>query len=372
MGETIKNITRIMEEIAPSYLAESWDNVGLQIGAFEEEVNKILVCLEVTQNIIDEAIHKKIDIIICHHPLIFKPVTKIKRDDPIQNMIYRLIKHDISLYCAHTNLDVAKGGTSDVLAQMLDLVGVTPLVKTYQEKYLKLVVYVPKDYVDKVREVICIHGAGHIGNYSQCTFRSEGIGTFMPLEGTNPFIGSQRKLEKVCEYRLESIIAKKDLHKIIENMMQAHPYEEVAYDIIPLDNEIDYEGLGRVGQLEENMTLSMFCEKIKEKLNMKTIKFIGNPQKEIKKVGLCTGSGAEFIDHAHKMGCDCYITGDVKYHDAQYANALGMAVIDAGHFETENIICRPLFEMLQNKIKMNQYNLEVLLSDEEINPFKTI
>ncbi|WP_053957546.1 Nif3-like dinuclear metal center hexameric protein [Inediibacterium massiliense] len=372
MAEKIKNIIRIMEDIAPSYLAESWDNIGLQIGDYEKEVNKILVCLEVTQSIIDEGIQKNIDMIVCHHPLIFKPIKRIRRDDPIQSMIHKLIKHDISLYCAHTNLDVAKGGTSDVLAQSLNLVGVVPLVKTHEEKYLKLVVYVPKDYVEKVGEVMCTYGAGHVGNYSHCTFRSEGIGTFMPLGGTNPFIGSQGNIEKVCEHRLESIVSKKDLHKIIENMIKAHPYEEVAYDIIPLENKIHYEGLGRVGQLEKNMTLSMLCKTIKEKLNMKTIKFIGNPQKEIKKVGLCTGSGAEFIDDAYKVSCDCYITGDVKYHDAQYANELGMAVIDAGHFETENIICRPLFETLKDHMQMNQYNVEILLSDEDINPFKTI
>ncbi|QEK12340.1 Nif3-like dinuclear metal center hexameric protein [Crassaminicella thermophila] len=371
MGEKLSRVINIIETIAPPYLAENWDNVGFQIGDYNKNVNRILVCLEVTQKVIDEAITKNIDMIICHHPLIFKAIKNVRTNNEIGNMIYRLIKHDIVLYCVHTNLDIVYGGTNDVLAELLNIVDTQPLIKIDKEKYYKLVVYVPKSHVEDVRDAICSAEAGHIGNYSYCTFQTEGIGTFKPLEGTNPFIGSKGKIEKVSEYKLETIVAKEKLNNAIKKMLEAHPYEEVAYDIIPLYNQTDKHGLGRVGKLMKPMTLSVFCEEIKSKLKMKSIRFVGDINKKIQKIGLCTGSGAEFIYDAYKKGCDCYITGDVKYHDAQYAIGLGIAVIDAGHFETENLVCEPLLNNLKKMIKENNYDLEVFLGSN-INPFQLL
>lgn len=372
MGEKLETVVNIMETIAPSYLAENWDNVGIHIGEYNKSIHKILVCLEVTETIIDEAICKKIDMIICHHPLIFKAIKNVKTDNPIGKMIYRLIKNNIALYCAHTNLDIVHGGTNDVLTKRLNITETRPLIKINKEKYFKFVVYVPKTHVENVRGAICDGGAGYVGNYSHCTFQTEGIGTFKPLEGTNPFIGSIGNVEKVEEQKLETIVAKGNLKQVIKNVLEAHPYEEVAYDIIPLNNYIKKYGLGRVGKLVEPMNLSIFCEEIKSKLGIKSIRLIGNLDKVIQHVGVCTGSGAEFIYDAYKAGCDCYITGDVKYHDAQYALSLGMAVIDAGHFETEHLVCEPLVEDLNKIVMENKYHLEVLLASNNINPFKTI
>lgn len=372
MSKKLSQIVEIMENIAPAYLAETWDNVGLQIGDSHKMINKIFVCLEVTDSVIHEAVSKDVDMIICHHPLLFQPVKIIRTDDPIGRMIHQLIKHDIALYCAHTNLDSIAGGTNDVLAQLLNIIDLKPLIPVDKEKYFKLCVYVPKSHIEDVRDAICSTGAGHIGNYSHCTFQIDGVGTFKPLEGTNPFIGTRGTLEKVSEYKLETIVSSTHLNTTIEKMLKAHPYEEVAYDVIPLKNDIHKYGLGRVGALMEPVKLSLLCEEIKQKLGMQAIRFVGDVNKKIKKVGLCTGSGAEFIYDAFQAGCDCYITGDVKYHDAQYAIGLGIAVIDAGHFETENITAAVLVERLNKIIGEKGFDVEVLLSDTYINPFQII
>ncbi|MCT4605253.1 MAG: Nif3-like dinuclear metal center hexameric protein [Marinisporobacter sp.] len=275
MAEKLKTVLRLMEDIAPSYLAEKWDNVGLQIGNDHKEIQRILVTLEVTDSIIDEAIAKNVDMIICHHPLIFKSLKKIRTKDPIQNMVYRLIKNDIALFCAHTNLDIVQGGTNDVLAETL-------------------------------------------------------------------------------------------------NIMDTAPLREMGKDNFTLNNDIHSYGLGRVGELTEPKKLATFCQEIKSKLSMKHVRIVGDLEKNIQRIGLCTGSGAEFIYDAYKQGCDCYITGDIKYHDAQYAMSLGIAVIDAGHFETEELVCKPLFENLKKLIGKNHYDMEVLLASNDMNPFQII
>lgn len=372
MPERCGKIIGLMEQIAPSYLAEKWDNVGLQIGEYNRNIHRVMVCLEVTNPIVDEAVLKNVDMIITHHPLIFKPLKSITDKDPIAKLVTRLIKENIALYCAHTNLDIVQGGTNDILAEKLNLINIKPLTLIDGQKYFKLVVFVPKSHIENVHKALCDGGAGHIGNYSHCTFMSEGIGTFKALDGANPFIGEVGEMEQVSEYKLETIVSDKNLKTVIKEMVQAHPYEEVAYDVVPLSNEIEPWGLGRVGYLNEPKNLAEFCDEIKNKLGMATIRFAGDKNKEIKRVGLCTGSGAGFIFDAFKAGCDCYVTGDVKYHEVQYALQLGINIIDAGHFETENIVSTVLVNELNKSIKENGYDMEVVLAEASLNPFQLI
>lgn len=372
MPEQCKTVINLIEGLAPTYLAESWDNVGLQIGGTDKDVHKVMVCLEVTEAVIDEAIEKGVDMIVSHHPLIFKPIKSICTRDPIGRMLYRLIQHDIVLYCAHTNLDVAAGGTNDVVVQALNLEGVELLKKSYDEIFYKLVVFVPETHIEVVRASICEAGGGHIGDYSHCTYQTMGTGTFIPLEGSNPYIGVENKLEKVSEYRLETIINQKDLKTVIQKMKEAHPYEEVAYDIFSLTNEIESFGMGRQGMLKERIKLSLLCDELKLKLGLDHIKVVGDVNQWVQKIALCTGSGAEFIYDAYKAGCDCFITGDVKYHDAQYAAQLGIAVIDAGHFETEDFACRTIALSLQEMSKQLNYNIDIFPSTVYINPFQIL
>lgn len=372
MAVKCTKIIEAMETLAPLYLAESWDNVGLQIGDLDRSVHKILVSLELTNEVIDEAIAKDIDMIIVHHPLIFKGIKSIVWNHAEGKMIQRLIQRGIQLYCSHTNLDVAVGGTNDYIAQLLNLEDIRPLKITRTTKYYKLVVFVPKSHVDIVREAMCSFGAGHIGKYSHCTFQSEGMGTFKPLEGANPFIGSCNHLEHVEESRIETIVSDDKLSTVLSEMISAHPYEEVAYDIIPLQHEAEHYGIGRVGVLEEPAHLFVLCEEIKNKLGMSHIRIIGDVNRIVKKIGLCTGSGAEYISDAFKLGCDCYITGDVKYHEAQYALQLGMTVIDAGHYETENIACQLIVDYLKQASASRQFDVELLTSTTYINPFQVL
>ncbi len=362
----------MMEEIAPPYLAEEWDNVGFQIGDINQLIDKAMICLEVTDAVIDEAIAKGVGLIISHHPLIFRPIRNIRMQDPTGKMIFRLIQHRIGLYCAHTNLDSVLGGVNDVLATILEIKDTIPLNNTRFEKYFKLIVFVPHSHVEGVRDAMCRAGGGHIGNYSHCTFQTEGIGTFKPLEGTNPFIGKQGVIEKTPEVRMEIIVPKEKLDAVVQEMIQAHPYEEVAYDVIPLDNAVNRHGLGRVGKFKKPLSLFQLCQKLKEKLGTASIKFVGDPDKQVQKVGLCGGSGGEFIQEALNCGCDCYITGDIKYHDAQYALHTGIALIDAGHLETEQIICADLARRLEEAVQAHRYDLQILLSQTNINPFQVL
>lgn len=372
MSVKCSEVMKILEEIAPVSLAENWDNVGLQIGDKDKLIEKMMVCLELNNKIADEAIEKGIDMIITHHPLIFKPLKKLIATDPIVRVINKLIKNDINLYCAHTNLDIAIGGTSDYLASLLNLNDIKPLSITENKKYYKLVVFVPENSIDSVREAISLAGAGHIGNYSHCTFQSKGVGTFKPLQEADPYIGEIDKLETVNEYKLETIVPANKLRSVLDAMLKTHPYEETAYDVIPLENNIEVLGIGRIGYLPSQKKLKDFALEVKGVLNADSVKLIGNERQIVKKIGICTGSGSEYIKTAYKNGCDCYITGDIKYHDAQLASDLGLCIIDAGHYETENIICIPLQNRLLKEFEEKNFTIEVITSEININPFKVV
>lgn len=372
MPVSCKDLVKALEDIAPIHLAEKWDNVGLQIGDINKMVKKVLICLDLTKEVLLEAINNNVDMIVAHHPLIFKPLKKIDYNEPISNIIVSLIKNDISLYCAHTNLDIATGGTSDYIGKLLNLNNLTPLRTTYIEKHYKLVVYTPETHLQLLVNSLSKSGAGSIGNYSHCTFQSKGTGTFKPLNGSTPYIGEENKLERVEEVKLETIVSSKKLYATINTMIKEHPYEEVAYDIIPLENKFEEFGFGRVGLLNKPVTLKELAVYVKDILDAQGVKLIGENNKMIKKIAICTGSGADFINDALKNQCDCYITGDVKYHEAQYALDNGIFIIDAGHFETENVICKPLKKYLEANLQKENKELQIIISKINTNPFQIL
>jgi len=362
----ISDIVRYMEELAPANLAEDYDNVGLLIGNRGTKVNRILVCLEVSSKVVDEAVEKNVDLIVSHHPVIFKGLKRINGDDFKGSIIYKLIKNDIGVYSAHTNLDVAHGGVNNHLSSLLGLTKISNLTGYKSEKLFKIVVFVPVESIDSVRDSMSRAGAGWIGNYSDCSFMTKGIGTFMPLEGTNPYIGTRDKLEKVDEYRLETVVSKDNLQKVIEAMNNAHPYEEVAYDVYPLELNGKEYGMGNVGMLDEPRTLKNFISLVKEKLSVKTVRLIGSIDREIKKVAVFCGSFDNRVARAAKLQADVLVTGDVKYHDAMDMVEMGMCVIDAGHFNTERVIVPRLVQLLSNRFA----DLEVMENYVEEDPFK--
>lgn len=364
----IKDLCRQLEKLAPKYMAESWDNVGLLVGDEEKEVKRIMLALDATPDVIDEAVNNKIDLIITHHPLIFKGLKQVNNKSVLGKSILKMIQNNVALYSAHTNLDMASGGTNDAIASLLGLEHVKVLKAEGFNYYKKLVVYVPATHSQQVADAMCKAGAGHIGNYSHCTFNTKGIGTFQPLEGTDPFIGEQGKVENVEEIRIETIVRSAEVGHIINEMIKAHPYEEVAYDIYALDKKDMAYGIGRTGQLVEEMTLESFATFVKDKLGLEYIQYIGHKNKKVKTIAFCTGSAIQYMKDAKKHKADVYMTGDIKYHDAQDALFEGINLINASHFGTEVLV----LPFLKDYLGKHFEKLDIMMTTKEKDPFTTL
>lgn len=364
-----QTILKWLEEWAPRFLAEKGDQVGLLVGNPYTEIKKVLVTLEVTEEVITEAIREKVQLIISHHPPFHTPLPHLRFDLYPGSLLSRLIQNDIHLFVAHTNLDTVTDGVSDILVRRLGLLDVEILYQTYEEKLYKVVVFVPQGYEDAVRQAMCAVGAGWIGKYAECTFQTEGMGTFRALPGADPFLGKIGELEKVCEYRLETVVPEAKLEQVLGEMIKSHPYEEVAYDVYLLQNKGRCYGLGRIGKLAETRPLGVFAEGVKELLGVKGIRLVGNLEKKVSKVALCGGSAMMLLPKAVDANADVYLTGDVKHHEALEALERGIAVIDAGHHGTERVIVPVLAEYLWKKAEKEQQGLEVLVSQVNTDPF---
>ncbi len=325
MAYKIRQIVNAIERLAPLSLAEAWDNSGLQIGDMEWPVKKILLSLDVSQEVVKEAVRIGAGLIITHHPLIFPKLRTIDLNKTQGRIICDAIKGNISIYSAHTNLDKAKGGVNDQLALALGLKDVSTLLPEENNLY-KLVVFVPKADVKAVKKAIGAVGAGLLGNYSHCSFSALGEGNFMPLIGAKPTIGIVGRLESVEEVKLEVLVRRGMLSATINAMLKSHPYEEVAYDIYALKNKDTFFGLGRIGALEERLAFSDFIGLCRKKL-LSEPRWAGGVG-TVKNVAVCGGAGADLIALAQERGADVLVTGDVKYHDAWLAKDLNFCVID--------------------------------------------
>ena len=332
---TMKDIAGAIERDAPVSLQESWDNCGLQVGSMSGTVCRVLTALDVTAEVVAEAIEKRVQCIVSHHPMIFKGLKSINLGTMQGKMIKDLLCHGINVYSAHTNLDVAEGGLNDEVARRLGLQGIQGLEETGRDVAYKLAVYVPVTHSEQLRQAMGDVGAGHIGAYSHCSFSVGGEGRFLPLEGTNPFIGHTGTIETVQEERVETIVPKILLGQVLAAMKEAHPYEEIAYDIVALENAYDAHYIGRIGNVPQPLSMEDFKEVLQSVFPHSQLRWGGAKKSSIQRIGLCTGSGAEFIKVAAKQKADVYITGDVKYHDMQLAKELGILVVDAGHYGTE-------------------------------------
>jgi len=369
---TIGKIVSFMEELAPPVWAESWDNVGLQVGDPATPVERLLVALELTGSVVEEALQARAGLIVVHHPAIFRPLKAIRLDTPAGARLARLIKADVGLYAAHTNLDQAPGGTNDTLAALVGIREWEVLEPAGQEGYLKLVVFVPRGYEEAVRQALAEAGAGHIGNYSHCTFQAPGTGTFLPLEGTNPFLGQQGKLEYADEYRLETILPERKARAVVQAMIAAHPYEEVAYDLYPLANPGKPRGHGRIGPLAAPTTLGALAERLKAELGLTHVTVVGDPAKPVATAAVGAGAGGSLVRSAARKGADVLVTGDVKYHDAMDAVDSGLGVIDIGHYSSERIVVKPLAAYLRRRLDEEGLAAEVLEAQAGGNPFRTL
>ena len=369
----VRDIMAVMEDIAPAHFAESWDRPGLAVGNPERTVKKVLVALDVTKEVIAEAVEKEANMIVTHHPfLLFQKLESITADTPLGKKIYDLISHDIAAFSAHTNLDIAKGGTNDVLANLIGLKEAEPLEETFAEDLEKLVVYVPLSHKEQVRDALCKAGAGCIGHYAHCTFGTEGEGTFLPLEGTNPYVGQQGTLERTEEIRLETVIPASKVRQVLAAMVAVHPYEEVAYDRFLLRQKGNTEGIGRIGVLENPVPFAEFAENLRQKLGLSHIRLTGERHTMIKKVALCTGSGASLLDTAIQQGADAYLTGDMKFHEAQAAVEAGICVADVTHYASEALIVPVLQEKLAQAAEKENWDIEVICSEIDGQTFWSI
>lgn len=360
MQAQVKDICRMLETHYPLHIAEKWDNVGLQLGSYHNPVRRIIICLDLNQEVLDQAIDQGADLIITHHPFFFNPIKNINCDTPSGKIITQLIKHDISLYAAHTNLDSASQGLNQYLAEKLGLNNIRLLTKSYSESLYKLVVYVPSQDEPTVRNAVGAAGAGHIGSYSHCTFRSRGMGTFLPQSGSQPYIGKQGVLEEVEEVRLETIVPQDLLPVVLEQMLAHHPYEEPAYDIYLLHNQGRSFSPGRTGQLAAAISLREFCDHVKTVLQLDSLRVVGNYSDKVQKIAVVSGAGTSFIPAARATHCDVLLTGDLKYHEAREAEAHGLAIVDAGHQGTEQVMPAMVASTLRDSSRQAGFELDIV------------
>lgn len=363
-------IIQLFEQISPKNLAMDGDKIGLHIGRLNKKVERVMIALDVLENVIDEAIKRDVQLIIAHHPPIYRPLKNVLTDTVQGRMIEKLLKHDIAVYAAHTNLDVAKGGVNDLLAAALGLENPEVLVPTFETALKKLVVFVPAERAEDVRQAIGNAGAGFIGHYSHCSFSSAGTGRFLPGEQTNPYIGTQGVLETVEEVRIETIVPETLLKKVLTAMVKAHPYEEVAYDIYPVENKGEVLGLGRIGTVNE-MTLGEFAEKVKTALQVNKVRVVGDLHSKIKKVAVLGGDGNKFFNHAVFKGADVYVTGDIYYHTAHDAMMAGLNLIDPGH-NVEKVMKKGVADLLTKLCLDAGYQVEFVPSEENTDPFQFV
>lgn len=365
----VATVMQVIEKLAPKNLAYDWDNIGLIVGSPMEEIEKILVSLDVTEQVVNEAIENDAHMIICHHPLIFKPISKMRWDNQLGAILKKLIQNEINLYVAHTNLDLCKNGVNQVLFEKLSLENGQIIKEEIIEKLFKLVAFVPVSHLECVKNAMSNAGAGWIGGYSHCSFATQGIGTFKPLEGTNPYKGKPGEIEEVEEIRLETIVREKILNTVLNALLKAHPYEEVAYDIYPLANSGQKYGLGMAGEYKIPIARNEFFKMVKERLHAPVLKVAGIIPEKVQKVGVCGGSGGSIISKAAFKGVQVFITGDVSYHQAQEAEGLGICVIDAGHGTTEKFIVPSFAGELKSQLDLQKNTAEVIISKVNSEPW---
>jgi dinuclear metal center YbgI/SA1388 family protein len=361
----VKDITAILEAEAPLAYQESYDNSGLQVGDPDHEVTGILISLDVTEEIVDEAISRNCNMIVAHHPLMFSGLKRITGRTYVERALLKAIRHGISIYAAHTNLDNMAHGVNAKIAAKLGLVN-TRILAPMPGTLSKLYTYAPLHEADKVREALFAAGAGHISNYSECSFNTPGTGTFRAGDGASPAIGTAGgPREQVQEVKIEVILEKHTEGRILKALFAAHPYEEVAYELVPLSNANTSVGAGMIGELPTPADEHTFLASLKQQMRTDCIRHTSLRQKKISKVAICGGSGSFLLRNAIAEGADIFITGDFKYH--QFFDAEGRIIIaDIGHYESEQFTTEIFEAILKKKFP----TFAVLLSNLSTNPVK--
>jgi dinuclear metal center YbgI/SA1388 family protein len=364
----LNRIAELIQQITPLQLALDWDNVGILVGDKNQNVKNLLLTIDITKDVLAEAKRSKTDLIISYHPVIWDGLKTVAAEGP-GSIVYELVRAGISVFSIHTALDIAVGGVNDALAEMVGIKDGKPIgdyVPAPEEPKYKFVVFIPKPDVNKVAKAIFDAGAGHIGNYSNCSFGAEGRGTFLPLDGARPAIGKKGKVESVDEIRFETIVPGQKLDAVIAAMKNAHPYEEPAFDCFRLYNDLNTYGLGRIGKLEKPAQLQTIIANIKKQTGAKAVGIVGKERRLVKSAAVCAGSCGKIINSVIASGADLYLTGELKHHQALAAQEAGLTCLCLSHTVSERFILKKFASQLKKKAK----ELIIKTSSKDADPFK--
>ena len=365
MSPTVGDWLRILDGIFPPALAEEWDNVGLQVGDRSWAADGVLVALDPTLGVVREAVRRDCGMVVTHHPLIFRPLRSLDLDDPTSRIAGEALSSRVAVAAYHTNADAARPGVTDALAEVLELRVTGVLRPSAPEDRAKLVTFVPTDATAKVLDALALSGAGVIGEYTHCSFRVAGTGTFLPSDRAEPAIGERGELNEVQEDRVEMVLPRARVEAAIGALIRAHPYEEVAYDVYPL---LGGEGLGpgRLAEPEDELSAAELADRCRGRLGV-SVRTAGDLDRRVRTVALCAGAGASLIPDALRAEADAYVTGDLKHHQALDAAAAGLTVIDPGHHGTE----WPFVEALGRVLAWSVPDARVFVSETRTDPFDT-
>ncbi len=369
MTVTIADIMGIMEDLAPSRLAEEWDNAGLQVGQKDWPAEKIRIALDPLPDVVWDACASNTQLLVTHHPLIFRPLKSIDFSTPSGSIIHMAARHHMGIFSAHTNLDSAAGGVNDMLAACIGLKDRNVLGNEIREKTCKLVVYAPAEYEEQIFNALFETPAGRIGRYSCCSFRNPGTGTFRPESGAKPFSGKIGEISHASEVRIEAVVRQQDAQQVVDHIRTRHPYETMAYDLYPLSGEECGQGLGRAGSLDQEMSLKEFALKIREIFGLTTVKFSGREDLRVRKAAVCSGSGSGMMRDFLASSAQVFISGDLRYHDARDAESAGKGLIDIGHFASEHLIVSILAERMRAVLAERNMSATVEICKTERDPF---
>jgi len=362
----LQRIIDVIEDFAPPYLAVEWDNVGWQVGARAKDVSRVLFALDVTPDVVEEARDFGAELIVTHHPLLYKPLSCVTDGSFVGRLVMKLIEHGLAHYCAHTNLDSCLGGANDALAEAVGIVEGEPLEPADACIY-KLVVFVPSANLVELRSALCEAGAGVIGEYDNCSFRVSGIGSFRGSESSHPVIGQAGRLEEVEEERLEVVVPRRCVSAVMEALARTHPYEEPAYDLYPLTLARPREGLGRIGALGSETSAAAVLALLKRHLETgEPVTVVGELERNVKTCAICSGSGGSLVSEVVRRGAQLFVAGEMNYHQALEAKASGLTVILLGHSVSE----LPGLRRLEQVVKSSLGDLETKTSRVQLEPFR--
>jgi dinuclear metal center YbgI/SA1388 family protein len=361
---TVADVLNDLERTVPPRLAADWDNVGLLLGDRTASVARIMTCLTITPPSAAEAIERKADLIITHHPIFFKPLRRLTADTPEGRMLLALARAGIAVHSPHTAFDNATDGINDLLAGKLGLVEVAPLRRGQGLRQIKLVVFVPDSDLARVSDALFAAGAGRIGEYRECSFRLAGTGTFHGSDASNPTIGQKGRREEVSEWRLEVVCPEARITDIVTAMRKAHSYEEPAFDLYPLEPAPTNVGEGRIGVLPSAISLETLAAKLKQTLSCPVVQLVGERSRSVQRIAIVCGAGGELLTDAVRAGADVFLTGELRFHDYLAAGAQGLALVLPGHYATE----RCGVEQLAARLKTRWPDLDVWASERESDP----